>query len=363
MRCGDLPRRSIFSRGNPGTATATAVSYVRQLNGLSAAQVTVNLPPASGNYKGNANYVEVIVTMDATTYFVSLIGITDLQTVQARSVAGSEASTVGGAIVVLDPDPPSWTVSGVPMITIPPIPTQYAGLQVPGLGQVSVNGAVLVNTTWGGVDQNGNPAGTGPGPPYGISCLPIVSLTSLKAKDIRVVGGVDSPSNYGSSVAGSPSPLKANKLPVPDPLKTLPVPTLSADGQNVSAQVFGGVRVTGLPLIGPTVQLHPGVYDWIEVDSGIAVFNPGVYIIRSTNPQSQVALALIGGSITANGVMFYITNSTAYDPALGAPGFPATGKLSLFRPGRLIESSPGRRHQRGAVDQQPDAAERFEQSL
>jgi Flp pilus assembly protein TadG len=308
-----------IQQGNSGNAAATAVSYVRQWNGLAGAQVTVNLPPASGSYQGNSSYVEVIVTLNASTYFVPLIGMADLQTVKARSVAGSEASTVGGAIVVLDPDPPSWTVSGVPMITIPPIPTQYAGLQVPGLGQVSVNGAVLVNTTWGGVDQNGNPAGTGSGPPYGISCFPIVSLTSLKARDIRVVGGVDNPSNYGSIAAGSPSPLKANKLPVPDPLTTLPVPTLSADSRNVSATSYGGVRVIGLPLIGPPVNLHPGVYDWIEVISGIAVFNPGVYIVRGKNPLSQAALVLAGGSITANGVMFYITNSAAYDPTVGAP--------------------------------------------
>jgi Flp pilus assembly protein TadG len=300
-------------------ASATATRYVQQYNGMSTAQVTVNLPPASGGYAGNSNYVEVIVTVQTSTYFIPLAGVVGLQSVQARAVAGSEATSTGAAVVVLDPDPPSTSVSTVSLLGTQSTPTQYAGLEIPGLGQVNVNGAVLVNTNWGGVDQNGNPAGPGPGPPYGISCTPLISLTSLRAVDIRVVGGVDNPSNYGNVVSGSPSPLKANKAPVPDPLIDLPVPTVAVDSRNVSANSYGGVSVTGVPLIGPPVTLEPGVYDWIEVVSGIAVFKPGVYIIRSANPVTQISLLTVAGTITANGVMFYITNSTAYDPLVGAP--------------------------------------------
>ena len=84
---------------------------------------------------------------------------------------------------------------------------------------MSVQGAVLVNTTWGGVDQNDNPAGSGTRPPYGISCTPGVSYHDALGDDIRVVGGVDKPSNYGNITKGQPSPLKADELTVPDPLK------------------------------------------------------------------------------------------------------------------------------------------------
>ncbi len=75
-----------------------------------------------------------------------------------------------------------------------------------GLGPLSVNGAVLVNNQWGGVDQNGNPAGSGSGPPYGACCMPLLPLTTLAALNIRVVGGVDNQKNYLNYDSGQASP-------------------------------------------------------------------------------------------------------------------------------------------------------------
>jgi hypothetical protein len=178
---------------------------------------------------------------------------------------------------------------------------------------------VAVNTTWGGQDENGNPAGSSAGPPYGISCTPVLPLTRLRAKDIRVVGGVDNPANYVALNSGDPSPLRANRLPIPDPYAGLPPPTLSNASGLVSATNYGGVTVTGLPAIDPPVTLNPGIYDWIQVSSGVVTFSPGIYVIRSVNPQSGIALSLQGGTITAQGVMFYITNATGYSIATGAP--------------------------------------------
>src|SRR5207302_913133 len=68
----------------------------------------------------------------------------------------------------------------------------------------------------------------------------------------------------------------------------------------------------------PTV-LQPGVYDWIEIVSGSVTFTPGIYIIRSVNPSSGIALNIAGGTVTATGVLFYVTNSAAYDATTGAP--------------------------------------------
>ena len=221
---------------------------------------------------------------------------------------------------VLEANPPGVTVNLAPYVTLSEtLPAlQIGGLEVLGLGQFKVNGAVLDNNQWGGVDQNGNPAGSGSGPPYGASCMPLLSLMSLAAINIRVVGGVDNQSNYGSYTAGKPSPLVAT-LPVPDSLLSVPVPTTGADSANVVATTYGGVQVIGIPLITPPKVLNPGVYDWIEIVSGTAVFNPGVYIIRSVNPVTQIALNIAGGIVTANGVMFYITNTTNYTPTSGAP--------------------------------------------
>ena len=202
---------------------------------------------------------------------------------------------------------------------LPSLPALLGGLEVLGAGSTNVNGAVFVNTKWGGVDEDGNPAGDSAGPPYGISCSPLVALTKLKARDIRVAGGVDNQQNYAAYSAGGRSPLKANQIPVPDPFKGLPVPTTGSDPGNVNSQSYGGVQVVALPLLSPTTMLQPGVYDWIEVVSGKAVFQPGVYIVRSVNPLTQIGLNLVGGTITANDVMFYVTNSTSYDAANGSP--------------------------------------------
>ncbi len=303
---------------DPAVATATAISYVTALNGLSDAQTTVNIPPLKGAYAGQNTFVEVVSSRVYQTRLMHILGANPQQTFSTRSVAGYQPSTSGAAIIVLDPNPAALSIRGVPPV-LPAYPALIGGLEVLGLGTVNVNGAVLVDTGWGGVDEKGNPAGASSGPPYGISCTPVVGLTHLNARDIRVSGGVDDPSNYGNFVAGKPSPLHANRLAVPDPLQSLPVPTTASDPANVSAQSRGGVQVVGVPLITAPTTLQPGVYDWIEIVSGQAVFSPGVYIIRSVNPLTGVALNVVAGTVTANGVLFYITNSAAYDVTTGAP--------------------------------------------
>jgi hypothetical protein len=300
------------------SATSTATTYIAGLNGFTDAQTTVNIPPQTGPYAGQSNFAEVISNRSYQTRFMQIVGANSLQTLSTRSVAGVQTSTAGAAVVVLDPNPSQISVSGVPAI-LPAYPAIVGGLEVLGLGSMNVNGAVLVNTTWGGVDENGNPAGTSSGPPYGISCTPLISLTHLNALNIRVSGGVDNPNNYGNYTSGQGSPLLANQLAVPDPFQSLAVPTTSSDPANVSTTNYGGVRVVNLPLISAPTILNPGVYDWIEVDSGQAVFSPGIYIIRNVNPLTNIALNIVGGTVTANGVMFYITNSSTYDPTSGAP--------------------------------------------
>jgi Flp pilus assembly protein TadG len=306
---------------NAGDAITQATTCVNTWNGFNTASVVVNIPPASGPFAGNGNYVEVLLSRNQTMNFMQAVGINPQQTVSVRSVAGVQSSTAGAAIVVLDPNPLGAIVNTAPYVslseTLPPI--QLGGLEVLGLGQLSVNGAVLDNNTWGGVDQNGNPAGSSAGPPYGASCMPLISLTALSALNIRVVGGVDNQKNYANYVSGQASPLVCNAIPVPDPYANLPTPTVSVDNVNVVATNFGGVNVTGVPLIGTPTVLTPGVYDWIQVTSGSVVFSPGVYIIRSVNPITQIGLNILAGQVTAKGVMFYITNTTNYSATSGAP--------------------------------------------
>src|SRR5580704_7842018 len=169
---------TIYQGGSVADATAAATTAVQNDNLLTDATVALSVPPTSGPYAGNADYAQVNVTRKASTYFIQVLAGSSVQTIEASSVAGSQASTAGGALVLLDPNPPGISVNLAPVaplaLTLPPI---LGGLQVLGLGQFKVNGAVLDNNQWGGVDQNGNPAGSGPAPPYAASCTPLVSLT------------------------------------------------------------------------------------------------------------------------------------------------------------------------------------------
>lgn len=311
---------ALYQGESPSAARSAAIDCVKIQNGFSSANVVVNIPPTSGPYTGNSNYAEVVCTRTVGTYFIQVLGSDSLQTVRTRSVAGTDDATAGTAVVVLDPDPPNITVNTLGLLTVSVPPVQLGGLECLGLGQLKIDGAVLVNSEWGGVDENGDPAGDSLGPPWGIDCMPILPLTKLRARDIRVVGGVDDEDNYGHFTAGKASPLRAGKLPVPDPFRDLPVPTLSSDPTNVSTTNHGGKTIVGVPLLPLlTTTLEPGVYEWINVVSGNVVFEPGIYIIRSKNPVTQLSLSVLAGTVTAEGVMFYITNSASYSPTSGGP--------------------------------------------
>jgi len=304
-------------------ALAVAEQFVHDHNLLANAAVSLHCPPTSGPYTSSLQYVEIIVADQSPTYFIHLLGGPNVRQVSARAVAGYETSTAGAAIVVLDPNPPPFDVAPLPALPIgSSLPAITGGLEVLGLGTAQIDGAVLVNTEWGGLDENGNQVGETSGllgQSHAVSATPLVALTNLRARDIRVVGGVDDPNNYGPLNAGDPQPLQAGRLPVPDPFVDLPVPTTAVDPANVSGTTFGGKTVLGLPLIGPPVTLQPGVYEWIEVVSGIANFQPGVYIIRGKNPLTQLSLSIVAGQVQAEGVLFYITDSAGYSPESGAP--------------------------------------------
>jgi Flp pilus assembly protein TadG len=306
--------------GEPDEAEATASEYVRQFNHAADANLTVNRPPASGPFSGRNGFVEVITERPFRTRFLHALGAADTNTMRTRAVAGVRDATEGAAIVVLDPEPRAIDIVGLPVtLPLPALPELLGGLEVLGQGTVRVDGAVLVNTAWGGVDQDGNPVGEASGPPYGVSCTPLLGLTRLRARDIRVVGGVDNPAYYTDFEANQPSPLQANRLPSPDPYQELPVPTTGADSANVESTYRGTADVIGVPLVTPPRVLQPGVYDWIQVVSGDVVFQPGVYIIRSVHPVTQIGLNVVGGNVTANGVMFYITDTAGYSATTGGP--------------------------------------------
>jgi len=385
-------------------AATTAATELRLANGSAAARiaaidavtvaheqadadVTVNIPPTTGPFAGNSDYVEVIAESVYRTRFMPILGGALNRTLQARSVAGVRDATAEAAIVVLDPSPAGISVASASTIvaninlaslidqlplsstlsalglggllngirnnivttlngvtsgllselTLPALPTLTAGLEVEGLGRLRVDGAILVNTEWGGQDEHGEPAGINAPLPYGAACMPLLATTKVFVRDLRVVGGVDSPSNYGAYQSGGSHPVQANRLAVPDPLKNLSTPTLTGAAQNGHKVVVKLLSLTPVlgslsallqellqPVLDPILlnpaPLNPGVYDSITVVSlGEVKFNPGVYIIRNRSPISQMSLCIVGGWVKADGVLFYVTDSATYDAASGAP--------------------------------------------
>jgi Flp pilus assembly protein TadG len=310
--------RTLSDGGSASEAIDVAEQYVNDFNALSSASVTVSMPPTTGPMAGDDRSIEVEVFQPARTTFGSILGAGTAPSVRARAVARYEPSTAGAVLVVLDPDPAQLAIPAIGTL-LPALPSLLAGFEVIGTSRVRVDGAIHVNTTWGGVDEDGHRAGDGPSPPYAVFAPSLLTPEKVQAVDIRVVGGVDDPSNYGPFTAGKSSPLRANAYPVPDPLVDVPVPTLASDPTHVSAAQWGGVRIADLPLLGPLRTLQPGVYDYLQIVSGRVTFRPGVYIIRGVDPVTKIALNITGGQITANGVLFYITNTTNYSPASGAP--------------------------------------------
>ncbi|MBS0204985.1 MAG: hypothetical protein JSS49_18925 [Planctomycetes bacterium] len=308
---------SIQRGGSITDATSVATSCIQNWNGLSTASITVNMPPVHGQCAGLPHCLEVVASLNRETSFSRLVGVGKQASVSVWSVASSEPSTAGAGVVVLDPSPPTLNIIGLP-VGIAALPSLTGGMEVIGLGKLEVDGAIHVNNTWGASDENGEDAGILNGLLHGMTCTPVLPLTHVSARDIRVVGGVDNPVNYGALGSGQPSPLRCNRMPVPDPHRLLPVPTVATDPINVKSALKGGVTVISLPLLG-TTTLQPGVYDWIEIVSGNVKFQPGVYIIRSKNPLTGISLNVLTGNITADGVMFYITNTSNYDGVNGGP--------------------------------------------
>ncbi|MCC9601691.1 hypothetical protein LOC67_14120 [Stieleria sp. JC731] len=393
---------SLHSGNDATDATDIAREMVSNGQGMNDANITVNIPPSSGRYAGENGYVEVIAERQYDSIFSGYIDGALQREMKATSVSGIVSNPNGAALAILDPDPADISFSNVqnlisnidrvalveeavdqldtsilqigplnipsvlsgllgllkntlgdtvsdlldtelldPVSAIcPPLLTLTGGLEIEGLGQLRVNGAVHVNNKGGRVDRYGRPAGKSGLPPYGISCMPLVSTTRLAAKHIYVAGGVDSTSNYCPYDSGGRNPLRCNQRQVPDPFGSLVPPAYNpatSKGNRVVAALTGSgannVVSALLSQISPLLQtllspvtglledllcdvtLEPGVYDSLTIVSlgGSVKLNAGIYVITDVSPITQMSLCILG-SVEADGVMFYIAKPQSYIP-------------------------------------------------
>jgi Flp pilus assembly protein TadG len=330
-RAGALALQQLAGNATQGKilAAAQAVVYKSSAtpnNGLPDGSLTVNWPPSvSAYYSGDNNSVEAVIAYPISTYFIQVLGIAKTQTANARAVAQVITESIGADVVILDPKAsPGLAVQGTNASLAVSSGILVASM-LNGVTTIPVQPGVLINGS-----HNAAEAGGG-------------SPTPVSAPIMRVSGGVDSISNFDNSPpysAGPPPSGGVQKLdagtadPPFDPLINLATPT-TANGVNntqmdldpqknkvVGVQVQGN-NASGVfkpntqdPITG-AVTLNPGIYSDIKINAGANVtFNPGIYVLRPTG--NNQGLTVNGGTVSGNGVMFYITGSD-YNPTTGAP--------------------------------------------
>ena len=256
------------------TAEANAAAAANGFqNGMSGVTVTMNNPPASGAFAGNANAYEVIVSAPQKLYLAS-------------ALAGITAPIVKGRAVAL-------VTLGKPG---PTFPTCILGLSpLANNVDVTFNGSTVVTATGCDVDADSpssksiNTNGGG----------------SIHAKAVRTVGGVS-----GGNIFVTDNPgIFTSQTTIPDPYagRTIPsMPSFTANN-NWNTHIY---NPTGVMAFNGNVTV-----------SGTATLDPGIYII--SNGSLNMAA---GNSLTGTGVTIILTSPT---PASDNGVFSIAGGASL----------------------------------
>jgi Flp pilus assembly protein TadG len=303
-------------RGRSSSIAASVATQFVQHNGLGAATVAVNIPPATGAHAGNANYAEVTVNFPVQTRLIQVLGGPTTRTVAARAVAGWEGVNIDADVMAINGN-------------------ARPGINLTGNGSLRVNGTVVVNSNGGGLTEHGVPINNG-NTGYAIETS---GNGNLQALDVESAGGVSNPSKITNYSGSGQSPLHTGVPAQSDPFEFLAPPT-TANG--AVATNFGTIKLSG----NQSVTLQPGVYNSISASANVTVtMQPGIYIIKGGG------ISLSGNAtITGSGVMVYNTGSdynvntglpdsgdgSSAPPASGSPSF---GALSISGNGNLSLSS------------------------
>jgi Flp pilus assembly protein TadG len=252
--------------------------------------VAVNQPPTLGHYKGDSDYVEVIVSAEAPLFFMS--ALTDREfTVRGRAVAGVTGSSAC-----------AWT------------------LDKTAKHSFDATGTSRVTFTDCGVFVNSNDA----------QAARTTGSATVSAPSIDVVGGF-----AGNGFAPTP---RTGASQLGDPFAELPMPAVGSCN-------YTNKKVNG------TATLTPGVYcGGITINAGAKVtLDPGLYVVRGGGISISSTATVAG-----DGVTFFNTGgaSYAYDiitvnggaaVTLTAPSSGAT-KGILFFDDRAYGASIGKKH-------------------
>lgn len=282
-----------WSAPNRGTlATNAAIAYATANGYLADAttSVTVNNPPTSGAYAGNADYVEVLVRRDVRTTFVRILGPAfATQRVQARAVGGITRPAKPYAIIALSRAPGTcFRING----------SQKAEVEAEGAG-------ILANCT-------------------GPAALEAIGNSEIEVEPccIETAGGA----SIGNNAELEPLPVRTNVPQIVDPLAYLVPPT------GAGLPSFGDINVTN-----GTVTLSPGIYQSIRVSGNGKIKlgqglpgQPSLYIIRGGG-MSAIGNGRIEDSTNGDSQGVLVFNACSNFPALGG----TCGSISVSGNGRI----------------------------
>ncbi len=246
-------------------------------NGVNGVIVTMNNPPKSGAYAGNASAYEVIITAPQKVYLASALAGAKAPTVTGRAVA---------ALVFKNPGPTFPTC----ILGLSPL-ANNVDVTFNGGNTVIANGCEVQADSPSSKSVNTNGGG------------------SIHAKAVRTVGGVT-----GGNIFVTDNPgIYTNQASIPDPYAGRTIPSMPpASGPN---KWSGTVTNTGSG--DPPVMTINGNVDV----KGNTTLSPGIYIINngSFNDQAQY-------SVAGTGVTLILTSST---PASDLGTFSVTGGATL----------------------------------
>jgi Flp pilus assembly protein TadG len=216
-------------------------------DGMNSVAVTVNRPPQGGYYMSDPTAVEVVVTQNAPTFFMQVLGFTSMR-VTARAVARQGPGS--NCVYSLNP-------------------TANKALWQTGSGEFVSPCGIYVNSS----DSK---------------AFYFSGSGSIEA-EIDIVGSY----YQGGSGSVSPAPISGvPRPPVIDPLASRALPSIPGNCD------YNNRSVSGI------ATLDPGVYcgGLSITGSGAITFNPGLYIINGGG------LSVSGsGSVSGNGVTIYDT--------------------------------------------------------
>ena len=258
---------------NAAIADATLNGFT---DGVSSTTVTVNSPPTSGTYSGNALYVEVIIVQQVKTALVPAEAA--FNPVRARGVGGADPSISPYAVVLLKTTGPCITMSA------------GGGLVVPN-PDANTGGQVYANCTGTSITSSGGGVVN--------DALGVITVGTESA----------------STVTG---PLTQNAAVVKDPFAGFPKPTIS----NIVWNNPGTPYTVPSTACNPATPLTAGTYvggiingQSCSGSGGKVYLGTGVFILKGGGFNQNAN----GGTVTsgAGGTMVFNTHSN-YPGAKGS---------------------------------------------